>query len=47
MGQDEAIKSPNAIALVPGVYSHNSTDTQKVDILPQKELVDMLKDVLK
>jgi len=46
MGQNEAILSPNATSLIPGVYSHNSTDTQKADILPQKELVDMLKRVL-
>jgi hypothetical protein len=46
MGQDEVILSSNATSLIPGVYSHNSTDTQKADILPQKELVDMLKRVL-
>ena len=46
MGQDEAILSPNATALIPGVYSHNSTSTEKLDIMPQKELLEMLKGVL-
>jgi hypothetical protein len=30
-----------------GVYSHNSVRTDKIDIFPQKEMVDMLKRVLK
>jgi hypothetical protein len=30
-----------------GVYSHNSVRTDKIDIFPQKELIDMLKRVLK
>jgi hypothetical protein len=46
MGQDKAILSPNATALIPGVYSHNSTETEKLDIMPQKELLEMLKGVL-
>ena len=47
MGQDKAILSPNASALIPGVYSHNSTETEKLDIMPQKELLEMLIKVLK
>ena len=35
--------SENALAGVPGIYTHNSVDTGKFDIHPQKELVDMLK----
>ena len=46
MGQTEIITSPNAEALIPGVYSHCSTFKEKLDILPQKELIDMLKRVL-
>lgn len=35
--------SKNALAGVPGIYTHNSVRTDKSDIHPQKELVDMLK----
>ena len=38
--------SPNAEKGLPGVYSHNSFTTGKTDVLPQKELIDMLKRVL-
>ena len=46
MGQTEIITSSNAENLIPGVYSHCSTTKEKLDLLPQKELIDMLKRVL-
>lgn len=41
------ITSSSAIKGVSGVYTHNSVRTDKIDIIPQKEMVDMLKRVLK
>jgi hypothetical protein len=38
--------SENAKKAIPGVYSHCSTEEQKIDVMPQKELIDMLKRVL-
>lgn len=37
--------SKKALALEPGVYSHNSSRIDKSDVFPQKELLDMLKRV--
>jgi len=46
MAEGTIITSPIARAATPGVYSHNSFVDWKTDVLPQKELVDMLKKVL-
>ena len=29
----------------PGIYTHNSVRTDKFDVFPQKELIDMLKSI--
>ena len=40
------ILSENAKAAIPGVYSHNSTEKYKIDVMPQLELIQMLRRVL-
>jgi hypothetical protein len=35
--------SPDALSGAPGLYSHNSVRTDKSDVFPQKELIEMLK----
>ena len=40
------ILSENAKAAIPGVYSHNSTEQYKIDVMPQLELIQMLRRVL-
>jgi hypothetical protein len=44
--KSERTLSQKAIKAVPGVYSHCSTQKGKVDVMPQLELIQMLREVL-
>lgn len=37
--------STDALSLVPGVYTHNSVRKDKIDIFPQPEMIQMLKNI--
>ena len=37
--------STDALSLVPGVYTHNSVRRDKIDIFPQPEMIQMLKNI--